>query len=196
MNPRTAARLACLLAVIAVACESSPSGPPTPPRWNPTTPGEPSTSGTGTPVETGWPVAGSTALVVDSFTVIEYHADCTWACPFLVYAPLIWVREPTGRSRAVVEAVEFTIPTQHVGCRTPGLSIDPGMTAPLNGIDPYVWANDLIFVSPKGVPVPDGLATARVLVRDERGERGVLEAEAPIRRGVLNPALPPLTWSC
>src|SRR5215218_3895375 len=48
-----------------------------------------------------------TLLVVDSFTVVEYRASCAWECPFLAYAPLLKLREPSGSAAVTVVSVEF-----------------------------------------------------------------------------------------
>lgn len=137
------------------------------------------------------------ALVVDSFTVIEYRERCAWDCPYLVYAPVLKLREPTGGTFATVEGVEFTIPGMSTGmCRGTATYL-PGQTHHLNYIDPYLWSNDLILVRLDGTPVPDGPATARVLVRDSQGHFGIVEASAPIQRMVKSPTLPapPSGWS-
>ena len=36
----------------------------------------------------------STALVVDSFAVVEYRVTCSFACPYIAYAPLLRLRPP------------------------------------------------------------------------------------------------------
>ena len=141
------------------------------------------------------------ALVVDTFTVLEYQATCAFNCPYLVYAPLLRLREPTGTSTAVVEAVEFSIPTKTTGlCTVDGLSFTPGLSAHVNGIDPYLWANDMIFVNLDGMAVPEGVATARVIVRGAGGELGLIEVSAPIQRVARGPTLPPpntsVGWNC
>lgn len=140
---------------------------------------------------------GMPALAVDSFAVVEYRASCAFNCPYLVYAPLLRLREVTGRSAARVVGVEFTIPRHTTGVCRGLVEFAAGTSAHVNGIDPYLWNNDLIFVETSGTPVPDGLATARVWVESE-GVTRVLNAAAEIRRNVLNPQLPPLlsSWSC
>jgi hypothetical protein len=136
------------------------------------------------------------ALVVDTFTVIEYRDT------YLVYAPLLRLREPTGISSAAVVAVEFTLPGWTSGwCTAGSLWFTPGLSAHVNGIDSYLWANDLIYVLPYGGQVADGLARARAIVRDAQGELGLIEATAPIQRNVSNPKLPVpwyrgIGWSC
>ena len=142
-------------------------------------------------------------LVVDSFTVVEYREECAWACPYLIYAPLLKLREPTGNTFADVIAVEFSVPTQSTGyCTTGGLHFSSGLAAHVNYIDPYPWANDMIFASLSGTPLPDGPAKARVIVRDATGNYGLLEATAPIQRMVSKPPGFPTSlfgsvpWSC
>jgi len=141
-------------------------------------------------------------LAVDSFTVVEYREQCAWACPYLIYAPLLKLREPTGRTYADVIAVEFSVPTMSTGyCTTGGLHFSGGLAAHVNYIDPYPWANDMIFASLNGTPVPDGPAKARVIVRDATGNYGLIEATAPIQRMVPKPGFPmslfgSVPWSC
>lgn len=137
------------------------------------------------------------ALVVDSFTVIEYRASCVWDCPYLVYAPLLKLRESTNTGVAMVEGVEFTVPGMSTGMCRGTVTYSPGQSHHLNYIDPYLWSNDLILVGLDGIPVPGGLATARVLVRDSQGRYGTVEASATIQRMVKVPHLPapPPGWS-
>jgi hypothetical protein len=146
------------------------------------------------------PLAGSAALVVDSFTVVEFRASCAWNCPYLVYAPQLTLREPTRTSTVQIVSVEFTLGKQTTGTCTPGsLSYGPGMSAELNGIYDYLWSNDLIFVSLDGTPLPDSIATARVVVRSGDGSVGSIFAAGPVQRMVKNPSFPaPLVggWDC
>jgi hypothetical protein len=51
-------------------------------------------------------------------------------------------------------------------------------------IDPYLWNNDFILVDRHG-PIPSGDAT--VIVVNDRGERGIVEASAPIGRNLGDP---------
>ena len=141
-------------------------------------------------------------LAVDSFTVVEYREECAWACPYLIYVPLLKLREPTGTTFADVIAVEFSVPTMSTGyCTMGGLHFSGGLAAHVNSIDPYPWANDMIFASLNGTPVPDGPARARVIVRDASGNYGLIEATAPIQRMVPKPGFPmslfgSVPWSC
>lgn len=141
-------------------------------------------------------------LAVDSFTVLEYREECSWNCPYLIYAPLLKLREPTGTTFADVIAVEFSVPTMSTGyCTTGGMHYYSGLASHVNYIDPYPWSNDMIFASLNGTPVPDGLAKARVIVRDATGNYGLMEATAPIQRMVAKPSFPlsafgSVSWSC
>jgi hypothetical protein len=130
--------------------------------------------------------------VVDSFTVIEYPV-CRSAsdCPYLLYAPLLKLREPTSKASAEVIGLEFTVPTKSIGMCVYSLRYGPGESAHVNGIDPYAWNNDFIFASLNGIPLPDGPAFARVLVRDSKGAVGRIEVTGAIQRKVVNPILPP-----
>jgi hypothetical protein len=123
----------------------------------------------------------STAVAVDAFTVIEY-AD-------LAYAPLVLLRETSGSAPVDVLWVEFSVPTQTIQgdvCR----GLDAGQAGYLSAIDPYLWNNDYIFVQADGTPLPDGPATARLLIRDALGNYGRVEASTTIQRMVSNPQFP------
>jgi hypothetical protein len=131
---------------------------------------------------------GPAALVVDTFAALEYSASCSWPCPYLVYAPVMKVREATGARTAVVEAVEYSIPTMTTGWVPLTLEFCPGSSSHLNGIDPYLYNNDYVFVSRTRI---EGMARARVLVRDEAGRRGLIDVSAPIRMSAGPHELPP-----
>ena len=138
----------------------------------------------------------SSALVVDTFTVVEYLVP---GSGYLGYAPLLRLREPTDGSFADVIAIEFNIPTRTTGWCTGEIRFANGLSAHVNGIDPYPWANDLVFFQLNGIPLPDGPATARVIVRDATGTWGMIEATARIERSVTNPDFPlePIgAWNC
>ena len=134
----------------------------------------------------------TSALVVDTFAVWEYTAACGSACPYVVYAPVLKLREPTGWMSAFVEAVEYSIPTMTTGWSPMNLELCAGISAHMNGIDPYLWNNDHIFVSDTRI---QGTARARVIVRDPTGRRGLIDVTAPIRPlgnpDELPPPLPP-----
>ena len=140
-------------------------------------------------------------LAVDSFTVVEYYACAN--CNILTYAPLLKLREPTGTSGADVIAVQFTVPGMTTGfcIADRNLHFAPGYSAHVNYIDPEYYNNDMIFAIANGRPLPDGPASARVVVRDTGGNYGLIEATAPIQRMVSFPAFPPASfagvyWSC
>jgi hypothetical protein len=140
-------------------------------------------------------------LAVDSFTVVEY-IPCT-SCNLVAYAPLLKLRELTGTSGADVIAVQFSVPGMTTGfcIADRNLHFAPGYSAHVNYIDPYIWANDMIFAVVNGRPVPDGPASARVVVRDSGGNYGLIEASGPIQRMVSFPTFPPASfagvyWSC
>lgn len=138
----------------------------------------------------------TTALVVDSFKVIEHRATCAWDCPYLLYAPLLWLREPTGSATAEVLGVQFGMPSLLAGAphQEQGSPCEakfgPGQSAQVIRFDPYPWNNDLLFVSLEGIPLPDEPATARVVVRDSNGQLGLLDATGTIRRNVADPDVP------
>jgi len=138
------------------------------------------------------------ALVVDSFTVLEFRVQCAWACPYLEYAPLLQLREPTGTTTVEIISVEFTLGSHTTGVCRGGVFYAPGTSAYVDGIDDYPWANDLIFASIDGSALP-GDATARVLMRDAQGNYSELTATTTVQRMVLNPTLPPprgIGWLC
>jgi hypothetical protein len=145
------------------------------------------------------PVATSAALVVDSFSVVEYRVSCAWACPYLAYAPLLKLREPTGNSVAEVVSVEFRLGTQSTGVCRGSVVYTPGESAHVNGIYDYLWSNDLILVSIDGQPIPGDEAFAHVVVRDAHGVYGQLDAIGPVQRMVANPVFPQPSgsgWDC
>jgi hypothetical protein len=137
-------------------------------------------------------------LAVDSFFVIEFGA-CA-GCGTWSYAPLLKLREPTGTVFADVIGVEFRVPNISSGyCTTSGMHFSSGLSAHVNYIDPYPYANDMMFWSLS--PLPDGVATARVVVRDHTGNYGLIVATGLIQRRVTNPVFPattvfPVSWSC
>jgi hypothetical protein len=113
---------------------------------------------------------------------------------------LLRLREPTGHSFADVVAVEFNLPTRTIGWCSGEQRLN-GLSVHLNGIDPYLWSNDIVFVSLSGTPLPDGPGKARVIVRDASGEYGMLEITAAIQRMVPNaqanrPAPTGHYWRC
>lgn len=141
----------------------------------------------------------SKSLVVDSFSVVEYHAECAWACPYLVYAPLLKLRETTGRTSVEVVSVELTLGGRGTGVCRGSVLYTPGLSAHLITIVDYLWSNDLIFVSLDGQPFSETVATARVVVR-EGGVYYEIDAVGPIQRMVSNPVLPTSQseqgWAC
>jgi hypothetical protein len=129
-------------------------------------------------------------LVVDEFKVVEYHVRCAWACPYLAYAPLLRLREPTGHNTATVVSMEFVLGALTTGVCSGSFVYTPGLSADLNLIDDYLWNNDMIFVSISGQPLPGDVAYAYVVVRDADGSYSRIEATGPVLRGVTNPVLP------
>jgi hypothetical protein len=92
----------------------------------------------------------TTALVVDSFTVIEYPACGSGSgCHYLFYAPLLKLREPTGKASAEVIGVEFTVPTKSTGMCSYSLRYGPGESAHVNGIDPDPWGDNPDLLQPE-----------------------------------------------
>ena len=144
-------------------------------------------------------LSSSRALVVDSFTVVEYHVQCAWACPYIAYAPLIKLREPTGTQVAVVVSVEFMLGAKTTGSCSGSVVYGPGRSEYLDGVYEYLWSNDLIFVSLDGRPIPDNVATARVTVRAADGTLGIVETTGTVQRNVQAPTFPlprDQGWSC
>jgi hypothetical protein len=144
----------------------------------------------------------SSAIAIDSFTVLEYRVRCAWDCPYLVYAPLLKLREPTGNTPVYLLAVQFDVSTLSTGvCNVGQLRLGPGFTGHINAIDPYLWENDMILVQLGGTPLPEGSASVRVIFRDSAGKDGMVEATGEIQRMVRDPVFPPspfagTSWSC
>ena len=142
----------------------------------------------------------SSSLAVESFSVVEYRATCAWACPYLVYAPLLKLRATAGAAAEVV-AVEFTLGHARTGLCRGSVLYTPGLVADVNLIYDYLWANDLIFVSIGGTPLPGEVAVAHVVVREPNGGYSQIDATGAVLRGVTNPTIPMATggmsgWSC
>jgi hypothetical protein len=135
-------------------------------------------------------------LEVDSFSVADISAvACAGPCGYRIYAPLLKLREPSGTARAFVEAVEFTIPTTTTGWSWAGnRTYCPGMSSHLNQVGPYLWDSDYLLVILSGIPVPEGVGRARVIVKDERGERGLIEVTGPILPLADMSLLPQPNW--
>jgi hypothetical protein len=141
---------------------------------------------------------GDAALQVESFSVVEY-SPCTTGCSYLLYAPVLKLREPFGRTGAHVVAVEYNIPGLSSGlCR--GLrAYAPGESGYVNGYDPYPWSNDILLVKLDGNPVIPGVAFARVYVVDAAGTVTQLDVTGPIERRPSATTLPPPdggAWEC
>jgi hypothetical protein len=139
------------------------------------------------------------ALVVQSFTVVEYRVHCGagW-CPYLLYAPLLELHEPTGATTVEIVSVEFTLGNHTTGVCRGSVFYAPGASAFVDGIDDYPWSNDLIFASIDGTALP-GDATAHVLMRDAQGNYSELTATTTVQRMVSNPTFPPprgTGWMC
>jgi hypothetical protein len=137
---------------------------------------------------------GSGALVVASFTVVEYRASCVWECPYLVYAPLIELRETSGKNVAEVVAVEVSIGNKTTGVCRGSASYSPGLSAHLNGFYEYLWSNDIFLVSLDGQPFASDSATARITVRGADRVESQIEAKGAVQRRVANPVLPAPQW--
>ena len=129
------------------------------------------------------------ALVVDSFTVVEWAAT-----PFLLYSPLLRLWEPTGSSFVDVVAVEFSVGNKSTEWCDPGsMRYANGLSEHIAAIDPYPWFNDLMVGSPNGA-LP-GPGRVRVIVRDAKGNFAILEAVAPVQRGVVTVPRFSVPWS-
>lgn len=132
----------------------------------------------------------SHALVVDSFSVAEFRVQCAWNCPYLEYVPLLYLREPTGKTNVDAIAMEITIPTKTTGFCSGAVHFGPGTARLASYTYDYLWSNDVFFVSLDGTPVPAGPATARVIVRDASGKFSRIEATGPIIRSAPDPTIP------
>jgi hypothetical protein len=179
-----------VLAMLFVSCDS-----PAAPGVSRASPPSVDSAGSARPS----PAVTGTALVVESFTVIEYRPLCSWACPYLIYAPLIKLHEPTGRATVEVVSVEFTLGSRTTGVCWGSVVYGPGISAYLDGVYEYVWSNDLIFASLDGTPLPGAVATANVTTRAADGTFVKIEATGAVQRMVANPDFPaprPNGWLC
>jgi hypothetical protein len=140
------------------------------------------------------------ALVVDSFYVVESH-DCPSGCSSVSYWPVMRLHEPTGTSHAAVVAVYFSVPTVNTRLCTGSLLFEPGSFQYVDTKRENYYASDLEMAPLNGQPVPDGPATARVIVSDSQGHLGSIEMTGPILRGPNAPIVPTsqsdaLNWLC
>lgn len=144
------------------------------------------------------PAASAT---IERFELIEHRDRCAWACPYLVYTPVVELRTAAGGGPVTVVGLEVTIPGATTGLCSGNFPTVPGASRQLVGVDPYLWSNDIQFVRLDGTPVPDGPATVRVIVREGTAAYGTLTASTIIRRMVTNPVFPPPSppteyWTC
>jgi hypothetical protein len=143
----------------------------------------------------------ATGATIERFELIEHRDQCAWACPYLVYTPVVEVRTVVGSAPVTIVGLEVTIPGATTGLCSGNFPTVPGTARHLIGVDPYLWSNDVQFVRLDGTPVPDGPATVRVIVREGADSYGMLTASATIRRMVSNPIFPPPSppteyWTC
>ena len=189
MKRRRSTTVAHTLAVLAAACDP-PSSPVFAPRGSYFPP----------PRDTGQTVVGSAApsLVVESFTVVEFRPTCVGGCDYLIYAPLLELRETSGRP-AWLTSITFKLGSKTTGDCKGSSPFMPGASAYVDGFYDYLWSNDLIMVSLDGRPVADSVATVHATIRSADGTEAVLEATGTVQRMVPNPVLPPPRtngWEC
>jgi hypothetical protein len=142
----------------------------------------------------------STALAIDSFTIIESR-PCA-ACG-IAYDPILRLRAPSGGTAVDVIALSVTPPQTSSQFCSGTFTYAPGQTADLiyYPSDPYDYRAPF-ETEVDGDPLPDGPATAQVIVRDAHGDFGLVQATGTIQRMVQSPALPRtgdsslLDWSC
>lgn len=145
----------------------------------------------------------TSALVVDSFTVLE-HPYCELGCSML-YEPILRVREPGGLFPVTVVGVDIELPTLGTGMCTGSRTIEPGQSADViyytDDLDEY-WGHPFLLARFPGDPIPDGPVIARLIVRMSQGAYGLVEASGTIQRMVSSPS-PPITdddrlvaWRC
>lgn len=140
-------------------------------------------------------------LTITSFRVVEYREACAWNCPYLMYAPLVELREVTGTANASVRGMRIDIGEHTTGwCGGNTVDYRSGEQSQLIGFDPYPWANDILLASLNGIPFPAERATVLLLVIDAQGGRSFLTATGPIERMEHRPALPGprpnAGWTC
>jgi hypothetical protein len=145
----------------------------------------------------------TSALVVDSFTVLE-HPFCERGCSML-YEPILRVREPGGLSPVTVVGVDIELPTLGTTLCTGSMTIEAGQSTDViyytDDPDAY-WGDSFLMQNFPGDPIPDGPAIARLIVRTSQGAYGLVEASGTIQRMVPSPSLPVtddlqlLIWRC
>lgn len=138
------------------------------------------------------PASTAFGLVVASFEIIEFRADCfIGTCPFLTYAPLLKLREPTGIASATLTGFQIEVGHHSTGWCSLGseLTFDPGVAAHLNRVDPDGWG-DLLFHQLNSVPVADRPVRATLMVRDAQGGTDTVVATGKIVRNVTRPEFP------
>jgi hypothetical protein len=102
---------------------------------------------------------------------------------------------------ATVVAVYFSVPTVNTRLCTGSLFFEPGSFQYVDTKRENYYASDLEMAARNGTPVPDGLATARLIVSDAQGHLGSIETTGPILRGPTAPIVPTsssetLNWLC
>ncbi len=128
------------------------------------------------------PRPSATALVVDSFAVIEFRPICAWQCPYLAYAPLLKIREATGGRTATLVSIEFRVGNRSTGLCGGPITFGAGMALHIDQSHENPWANELQLLSTSGVPFAENEATVRITARDWQGNLSVTEARRPIQR--------------
>lgn len=144
----------------------------------------------------------TTSATLERFEVIEHQASCAWACPYLVYTPVVEIRTAAANAAPVtIVGLEVTISGATTGLCSGTFSTVPGIARHLVGFDPYLWNNDVQFVRLDGTQAPEGPATVRIIVREGADSYGTLTGSTTIRRRMSNPLLPPPSppteyWNC
>ena len=126
------------------------------------------------------PMANAAALV--EFAMVEDRtAICTAECTRVAYLPILRLRETTGTASMTVTGADFTVPSLVTGLCATNVKVPAGATADVVRLEPTLAANGILLQSVSG-PVPDGYATARVLIESAAGNRGWLFVTGPILR--------------
>lgn len=121
----------------------------------------------------------STAIQVDSFAVIEHRYDCAVDCWYIVYAPVLRLRNASPSEARKLEWGRVTLASS----RTSRCAIDhwfpPGLSQLYGRLDEYLWNNGLLFVAGDERIAADS-ASFEMLVRSLDGRAEMVEATGPV----------------
>lgn len=123
-----------------------------------------------------------TAVVVDSFEIVEYRVSCGSGCAHFYYVPTLDVRETSGRQVVSVIGLEFTMPSFTTGLCGGYQSVLPGSRMVVAG---YTYGEEvygLLTMRTTSDSVPPGPASVELVVTTGGGVYSRVHATGPIRR--------------